>query len=310
MITALALALVTQVKAPKGQLHPEWGPEPPVAPHGKAPLPHEHCVVSMIFPLIGPTRWGDDFGTNRGSFWHTGLDMKAVKMTPIVAPIDGYIGLKKFSFWIWNPKGYAILGTHLNHDTPGTHDHACNFDYMFAPNLKPGQYVAQGQFIGYVGMSGDATAPHLHFELYAGGKGTTMSRIRNPIPSLDQSQRLSSPKPYAGMSTDRPSNGMTRLDGCFRKFDPQTNTLTMILVARVPAEGPVQIITHPEYRRIKLNDEQAEAFRSGSKLDCHDVIELFVSPSQDSGDLEASKVVLPRKYRERKATVVTMHATR
>jgi murein DD-endopeptidase MepM/ murein hydrolase activator NlpD len=39
----------------------------------------------------------------------------------------------------------------------------------FAPNLKKGQKVSQGQTIGYVGKTGLATAPHLHYEFRVKG---------------------------------------------------------------------------------------------------------------------------------------------
>jgi hypothetical protein len=249
--TAVLTCLMFQSAVPS-PVRPEWGPEPPVAPYGRSPLPRQTLRIPMIFPLIGTCRWGNDFGNSRGAFLHTGIDMKAPKMTPIVAPFRGVLGMKKMSFWIWGDNGCAVLGTHLNDDEPGTHNHKASRDFMFAPNLIPGQVVEEGQFIGYVGESGDATAPHLHFELYAPGNEPTVRRVRNPMPSLKMAQRIQTPRLQLQNPQERPNRGETRVEGCVRFVDSRRNLIQAILVARLAATGQVTVVTRPTFESFYI----------------------------------------------------------
>ncbi len=43
------------------------------------------------------------------------------------------------------------------------------YGHMSQYIVSPGQYVSQGQCIGYVGSTGWSTAPHLHFTVYKNG---------------------------------------------------------------------------------------------------------------------------------------------
>lgn len=244
--------------SPRGQLHPEWGPEPPVAPVSHSPLSMEVVRPSIVFPVIGDVRFRDDFNEDRGAFRHTGIDVKAKKMSPIVAPISGILGMKKESFWIYGD-GWAILGTHLNDDLPGRKDHRADKDWMFAPNIEPGLWVTQGQLIGYVGESGDATAPHLHFEIYAPGDRPTAERVRNPFPALKAAQVLKAPHPADLRPTTRPKPGQIRFDLCIRKFNAAARELTGILVSKTTPDGTTVVVVAPVYRKFKLTEAQLDA---------------------------------------------------
>jgi murein DD-endopeptidase MepM/ murein hydrolase activator NlpD len=88
---------------------------------------------------------------------HTGVDFAAQRGTPVRAVGDGMITEAG-----WNGAyGKAI---DIKHDSTYTSRYA-HLD-SFAVSIHAGSTVTKGQIIGYVGSTGRATGPHLHFELY------------------------------------------------------------------------------------------------------------------------------------------------
>ncbi len=96
---------------------------------------------------------------------HKGVDYAAPTGTPIRAAGDG-----KIVFRGWK-SGYGnfIMIQH-NARITTAYGHMSRF-----AKVKVGQHVQQGQTIGYVGMTGLATGPHLHYEFRVGGQH------RNPL---------------------------------------------------------------------------------------------------------------------------------
>ena len=91
---------------------------------------------------------------------HKGVDYAAPTGTPIKATGDGkvaFVGLKG---------GYGKV-IELQHGSR----YSTLYGHMsrFASGLRPGTRIRQGQTIGYVGMSGLATGPHLHYEFRIDG---------------------------------------------------------------------------------------------------------------------------------------------
>ncbi len=107
---------------------------------------------NLIWPVRGTLT--SQFGRRRGRK-HEGIDIGAPRGTPIIAAKGGRV---KFSGW--GPTGYGrmIIIKHPGHLTTVYAHNAKNL-------VKKGAYVKKGQRIAYVGKSGRATGPHLHFEV-------------------------------------------------------------------------------------------------------------------------------------------------
>lgn len=97
---------------------------------------------------------------------HKGTDYAAKRGTPIKSAGDGKVIFRgRKGGW-----GNTIIIKHgTKYKTLYAHQS------KFARGLKVGSRVKQGQVIGYVGMSGLATGPHLHYEFYVNGQ------VRNPV---------------------------------------------------------------------------------------------------------------------------------
>lgn len=102
---------------------------------------------------------------------HLGTDFGAASGTPVKATGDGRIefagrnGGYGNMVRIRHPGGYETRYAHLR---------------GFARGIRRGAQVRQGQVIGYVGATGLATGPHLHYELRKGGRPLDARRVRLP----------------------------------------------------------------------------------------------------------------------------------
>ncbi len=231
---------------------------PPVAPSTMEFLPQARVVVPIIFPVLGKPLWKEDYNEVRSGFRHTGIDIRAPKMTPIVAPFAGRINLKLHSFWIFGENGYRCLGTHLNSDTPGTNDNTDDRDFMFAPDILPGTRVFAGQFVGYVGTSGDATGPHLHFEIY------DSQGVLNPFPSLKAASVVNSPKPFIPDAVAKPEGDRIRLYGAYRGGSLNPPQIRLALVSKQTSDGTISGYTTPSTVDILTETAQwRDVSRSG-----------------------------------------------
>ncbi|MGX7951226.1 peptidoglycan DD-metalloendopeptidase family protein [Tsuneonella sp. HG249] len=124
----------------------------------------------LLAPVPGPISSG--FGTRRhpilGYFRrHAGMDFRASYGTPIVAVTDGVVTSA-------GRAGGCGNAVRLNHQG-GISTRYCHMSRMA---VSPGQGVRRGQVIGYVGSTGLSTGPHLHYEMYRGGRAVDPGTVR------------------------------------------------------------------------------------------------------------------------------------
>jgi murein DD-endopeptidase MepM/ murein hydrolase activator NlpD len=104
---------------------------------------------------------------------HKGVDYAAPTGTPIHAAGDGVITFRGRSH------GYGNLITIRN-----TSKYTTAYGHMsrFASGLHVGSRVTQGDVIGYVGQTGMATGPHLHYEVRVNGQPENPLTVTMPKP--------------------------------------------------------------------------------------------------------------------------------
>lgn len=122
---------------------------------------------SLRLPLDNDLFWvSSEFGKRKNPFSgamknHNGIDLAAAEGTPVYAIKDGavYAAIEK------DPEfgNYIILSHDLGKMTSV-------YAHLSKITVDRYQYVKKGDVIGYVGQTGKATGPHLHFEIRTGGK--------------------------------------------------------------------------------------------------------------------------------------------
>jgi murein DD-endopeptidase MepM/ murein hydrolase activator NlpD len=111
-----------------------------------------------VFPIRGKHSYGDGVGAPRKGHTHQGQDVMAKCGTPLVAARGGRVQYAGYQ---------GAAGNYLVIDGRGT---GRDYAYMHLRDkvtFKQGDRIYTGQQIGVVGQTGDATACHLHFELWS-----------------------------------------------------------------------------------------------------------------------------------------------
>jgi murein DD-endopeptidase MepM/ murein hydrolase activator NlpD len=171
---------VTAPVAPAADTPAPAASEP--TPPGEAGVPTVAQTVAdgAIFPVAGSHNFGGPenvFGAPRDGYLHQGQDILTAEGTPVVAPLAGTI--LTTSYQEAGAGYYAVEETEIG------------FDFMFAHcqlgslAVSTGLAVTAGQALCKAGQTGDATAPHLDFEMWVGGWQTATGHPINPLPYLE-----------------------------------------------------------------------------------------------------------------------------
>lgn len=148
-------------------------------PVARAPTPPASPTVPGVFPVLGPWTFGGAgarFGAGRPGHIHQGQDVVAASGQAIVAPVSGTI--------VWHANQPSGAGYYLvEHGADGR-------DYVFMHLLRGSELVAvgdavrAGEQLAQVGATGDASGPHLHFEIWVGGWAQRGGAPIDPLPQL------------------------------------------------------------------------------------------------------------------------------
>ncbi len=128
--------------------------------------PEENQGDGMIWPAPGPIT--SPFGGRRN---HPGIDIDGVTGDPVIAAGTGTVVLAGAA-----PAGYSGYGNIVLIDHGG--GIATLYAHLSRVDVAVGQSIEQGQRLGAIGATGEATGDHLHFEVRVDNKPT------DPMPYL------------------------------------------------------------------------------------------------------------------------------
>jgi murein DD-endopeptidase MepM/ murein hydrolase activator NlpD len=149
------------------------------------PLSLGFALYGYAFPILGPHEFAmgaGRFGAPRAGHTHQGQDTMAACGTPLIAARGGTVQYSGYQ---------SAAGNYIVIDGKGT-----PLDFMYAHLAEPsplqtGEAVRTGQPIGVVGETGDATACHLHFEIWTAPGWYQGGSPIDPLPYLEEWDRYS-----------------------------------------------------------------------------------------------------------------------
>jgi murein DD-endopeptidase MepM/ murein hydrolase activator NlpD len=145
---------------------------------GREVLPLDKLPLDKLPPdrapqPMDPGRVSSNFGErvhpiDGARHFHTGVDVRAAAGTPILAAAGGVV---------------KRAGERGGYGNAVEIDHGNGVSTLYAHarelSVQPGDTIEEGQALGFVGQTGKATGPHLHFEVRVEGKPVDPRRALN-----------------------------------------------------------------------------------------------------------------------------------
>ena len=125
---------------------------------GSGIVSEDYWIVPCSYVYISGTYGWREAPTEGASTFHTGIDLAGATGTPIYASRSGEVTRGGYNDY----NGYFVG---INHGD----GFSSVYLHMTTYVVSIGDYVSQGQLIGYMGETGIATGPHLHLTIYYNG---------------------------------------------------------------------------------------------------------------------------------------------
>jgi murein DD-endopeptidase MepM/ murein hydrolase activator NlpD len=133
---------------------------------GSSRPPVTYSGGRFLWPVVG----GGNYISQYFHYGHYALDIAADYGSEVRAAGSGVV---TFAGWKDNGGGYQVWISH------GSNLYT-TYNHMSAITVGRGQHVGRGQQVGRIGMTGNATGPHLHFEVWIGPVWDGGQRV-NPL---------------------------------------------------------------------------------------------------------------------------------
>ncbi len=128
--------------------------------------PSSYKGGKFLWPVVG----GGNYISQYFHYGHYAIDIAADYGSTVRAAADGTV---IYSGWKNNGGGYQVWIAHGS----GLYT---TYNHMSAITVPLGAHVSRGQQVGRIGQTGNATGPHLHFEVWRGPVWNGGTRV-NPL---------------------------------------------------------------------------------------------------------------------------------